>query len=52
MGCNCSQADEDVKRYHEMIGNCDSIPANLRENKYLGLETKLLDYSKSSAGGY
>jgi len=42
MACNCSQASEEIKRYHEMIGSCD---INLKEkrNNYLNLERKI-DY--------
>lgn len=53
MGCGCSQANEDVKRYHEMIGNCDRNPSYVKENEYYGLVGKINNYgSKYSGGNY
>ena len=51
MGCGCSQASEDIKRYHEMIGSCDINPSNIRENKSSGLIEKINNYF-SLGGSY
>ena len=51
MGCGCSEASEDIKRYHEMIGSCDRNPRNIRENKYSGLVEKINNYF-SFGGNY
>lgn len=52
MGCGCSQADEDVKRYHEMIGSCDKVPSDTRENRYYGLTGKINNYDSKYSRGY
>lgn len=52
MGCGCSQASEDVKRYHEMIGSCDRTSSDTRENRYSGLVGKINNYDSKYSGGY
>ena len=41
MGCGCSQAAEDVKRYHEMMGSCDVGNGNQSVQRYGGLARKV-----------